>query len=120
MIEKTEFGIRARIGNDTVHVFGDTIIVTIDGEEHRESGLRHGSMTTNESELAAALSFLSAAGESVNYQERKGQNPFELDEDGDRINDGNQWLFQETISRWASKHSDELSIHQIELEEEEA
>ena len=117
MIEKTEFGIRVRIGNDTVHVFGDTIIVTIDGEEHRESGLGHGSVTTKESELAAALSFLSAAGESVNYKERKGQNPFELDEDGDRVDDGNQWLFQETVARWASNHSDELGMDKIELEE---
>lgn len=118
MIARTEIGLVAQIGGDSVRVWGQLIITMIDGVERREPGLKHGSSTTPESELEAALSFLGATGEAFNYRTRKRiADPFEVDEDGDRIHDGNHWLFQREVTEWAANHADEIALAQLDLQE---
>jgi hypothetical protein len=57
--------------------------------------------------LASLLSFLSACGESVNYQERTGGET------------ENAELFPARIGQWCAENSDELSILGVEVEERE-
>ena len=95
----------ATIGSDTVEVQGSEIVVTIDGIEYREDGFRPGACTDEKGELAAALSFLSAAGDSYRY------NGLKMKEDS------NTDLFCETIVEWAYKHYEEIVMAELNLEE---
>lgn len=118
MIARTELGLVAQIGGDSVRVWGQLIITMIDGVERREPGLKHGSSTTPESELEAALSFLGAAGETFSHLTRKRiPDPFEVNEDDDRVHDGNHWLFQRNVTEWAANNADEIAMAQLDLQE---
>lgn len=97
----------ATIGTDTVEVQGSEIVVTIDGVEYREDGFRPGACTEEKEELAAALSFLSAAGDSYRYNGRKMKEDTSTD------------LFCETVVEWAYKYCDELYMAKLNLEESE-
>ena len=96
---------KATIGTDTVEVQGSEIVVTIDGIEYREDGFRPGACMDEKGELAAALSFLSAAGDSYRY------NGLKMKEDS------NTDLFCETVVEWAYKHYDEIVMAGLDLEE---
>lgn len=98
---------KATIGADTVEVQGSEIVVTIDGIEYREDGFRPGACADEKRELAAALSFLSAAGASYHY------NGLKMKEDS------NTDLFCETVVEWAYKHYDEIVMAELDLEESE-
>lgn len=121
MIRRTQIGLMAHFGkfnNDTVHVWGEEIVAEIDGITYREPGLKHGSSTTPKSELEAALSFLSAAGEAYSHMTRERiADPFDLDGNGDRIHDGNHWLFHRKVTEWAANHADEIALAQLDLQE---
>ena len=119
MIARDETGgLVAKIGEDTVRVVNASAIeVVIAGTKHEEQGFKAGAFADEIAMLEAALSFLQAAGEAVSCRERRGVNPFEVDEDGDPVDDGNQWIFEEEVSRWAAEHQDELSLLELELAE---
>jgi hypothetical protein len=95
----------ATIGADTVEVQGSEIVVTIDGIEYREDGFRPGACMNEKMELAAALSFLSASGDSYRYNGRKMKECSNTD------------LFCETVVEWAYKYYDELCMAELDLEE---
>lgn len=61
--------------------------------------------------MAAALSFLGASGESYGYRMREGES--EPDPDGNEV------LFPAPVPEWAYRFSDEISMMQFELENEE-
>lgn len=61
--------------------------------------------------MAAALSFLGAAGESYGYRMRKGES--EPDPDGNEV------LFPAPVPEWAYRMSGEISMMEYELENEE-
>lgn len=118
MIVRDENGLVAKIGEDTVRVVDNSIIeVTIAGIKYENEGYQPGMCHGEFQMLEDALSFLQAAGEAVEYHERGKLNPFEVDEDGDRVNDGSQWLFEEEVSRWAAKNKDELAMLELEIVE---
>lgn len=77
-----------------------------DDSEHSDSDLRSGvgGCTLTEA-FRSLLSFLSAAAESFNYQERTGRKGEHVD------------LFPLAVVEWASMNSDALSMLSIELEE---
>ena len=76
------------------------------GEYHitdLRSGVGGGSLVRGFSSL---LAFLSAAGESFNYQQRTGGRP------GENID-----LFPPDVVRWVDEHSDEINMLQYEIDE---
>ena len=85
-----------------------------------ESGFRHKSydLKSGASRVGGSLSegmksllgFLSAAGESFSYAERRGKDGMEGE---------NSDLFPREISEWAAQNSDELSMAILEFENDE-
>ena len=79
------------------------------GDEHIESHVDddlhgHGD---HRKMLASLLSFMSACGEGIAYQERKGRQSENAD------------LFPPHIGQWCRLHTDELSLIGMELDEQE-
>ena len=76
-----------------------------DGTEFTGDDLSSGCNHSLQSGLESLLSFLSACGESINYETRTGRES----ENGD--------LFPRNVGEWAARNSDELSMLATELEE---
>lgn len=70
--------------------------------EDQASGVGGGSLQDS---LRAALSFMGACGESVNYGRRTGNKGSNAD------------LFPEDVGEWCADHEDDLSMAELELEE---
>jgi hypothetical protein len=70
-----------------------------------QSGAGGGSLLEG---FQSLLSFLSAAGESFRYAERRGKDGME----GENSN-----LFERELTEWAAQNSDEIEMARMELEE---
>ncbi len=70
-----------------------------------QSGCQGGSIREG---LSSLLSFLSAAGEALRYEDAHGCEPGE---------DSNADLFPRNVTEFAAQYSDEISMAQLELEE---
>lgn len=79
------------------------------GYKYHSSDLKSGCQGGNLKEgMGSLLSFLSAAGESFNYAERKGLDGMEGE---------NSDMFPREITEWASNNCDELTMAGLDLEE---
>lgn len=91
-------------------IFGYEIVLGC-GFKYRAYDLKSGACrvggTTKEG-MGNLLGFLSAAGESFNYAERKGK---------DGMTGENSDLFPREITEWASNNCDELTMACCEIEE---
>ena len=77
-----------------------------DGQEFSAADLKSGMQGAELQEMfASLLSFLSACGEGLRYQESTGRESENAD------------LFPAPVAQWAAAHSDELSMLQSEIEE---
>lgn len=92
----------ARLRVDGRHVF--SYFIDLPSGEHSGDDLSSPRPSLQEA-LATTLSFLSAAGEGVEYEQRTGR---ESD---------NARLFEPPVGEWAAQHSDELSMLANELDE---
>ncbi len=74
-----------------------------DGSEHEVTDLRSGCQGGSlQDGFASLLSFLGAAAESYNYKGEQGENAH---------------LFQLPVTRWAADNADEISMLNLEIEE---
>lgn len=81
------------------------------GYKYHNSDLKSGCQGGNLKEgMGNLLGFLSAAGESFNYAERKGLDGMEGE---------NSDLFPREITEWASNNCDELTMAGLDIEEGE-
>lgn len=79
------------------------------GYKYHSSDLKSGCQGGNLKEgMGSLLSFLSAAGESFNYAERKGLDGMEGE---------NSEMFPREITEWASNNCDELTMAGMEIKE---
>src|SRR5262249_4506173 len=86
------------------------------GQEYTGTDLKSGAQGGNLQEgLESLLSFLSAAGEAYAYRMRgrAGWISTEVSEDS------NESLFEAPIPEWAHQNAHELSMHAIQLEEQQ-
>lgn len=88
---------------------GLVIVVTMpDGQDVRSDRFNPRE-STMEGKMEAAISFLSASGESYRYRMHKGET--EIDPDS------NEGLFPAPVPEWAYRFSDEILLLQMDLQE---